>query len=68
MLGEDVSQITTVLHKPYLVKVLTKVGESQKYPKNLSTWFMDGPFVQQCSPLILILERRFGVLPNSVEI
>ena len=30
-------------YKPYMIKVLTK-GKGSKYPKILSTWFMDGPY------------------------
>ena len=41
--GEGVSQITILLHKPYLVKVNTKGGGGSKIPKILTTWFMDDP-------------------------
>ena len=33
--GEGVSQMTILLHKPYFVKVITKWGGGQKYPKIL---------------------------------
>ena len=39
---EGVSQMTILLHKPYLVKVTTQ-GRGSKIPKNLTTWFMDDP-------------------------
>ena len=39
-----VSQMTILLHKPYLVKVTTKGGGGSKISKNLTTWFMDDPF------------------------
>ena len=40
--GEGVSQMTILLHKPYLVKVITK-GEGVKNTKKLIMWFMDDP-------------------------
>ena len=41
--GEGVSQMSMLLHKPYLVKWSTKGEGGQKSPKKLSTWFMDAP-------------------------
>ena len=35
--------MTTLLYKPYLVKVSMKGGMESKIPKNLSTRFMNGP-------------------------
>ena len=36
--------MTTFQHNPYVKKVFTKEGEGGvKIPKNLSTWFIDGP-------------------------
>ena len=37
--GEGVSQMTILLHKPYLVKVTKKGGP--KIPKKLTIWFMN---------------------------
>ena len=36
-----VSQMTILLHKPYLVKATTKGEGGSKISKNLTTWFMD---------------------------
>ena len=50
--GRGVCQMTILLHKSYLVKVTKKGG--QKYPKNLTTWFMNDPryvFMSQLSQL-----------------
>ena len=44
--GGEISQMTTLQHKPYLVKVATK-GEEFKYPENMSTWFMYDPLYQK---------------------
>ena len=40
---KGVSQITILLHKPYLVKVTTKGGEGSKIPKTSNTRFMNDP-------------------------
>ena len=42
--GGGVSQMSMLLHKPYLVKWSTKGGGGSKISKKLSTWFMDAPF------------------------
>ena len=47
--GEGDSQMTILLHKPYLVNVARKeVEEESKIPKKLTTWFMDDLFGGIC--------------------
>ena len=42
---EGTNQMTTLLHKPYLVKVSTKgIWKVSKVPKKLLTWCMDDPY------------------------
>ena len=50
--GMGVSQMTILLHKPYLVKVTTKGGGGSKIPEILTTWFMNDPKVKYVSNIL----------------
>ena len=67
---EEVSQIITLLHKPYLISVHAGKGAvgGSKIPKNLITWFMDAPFANSIPtfPNTHIQQIAFFTRPDSL--